>query len=228
MPDPVISFEKMRIEVLAAYTSVRNPQGLLDEITLNAVHFVPDTTAAKPHLVWRYGEWGLLETLLHEQVHLWQQNFGKYPIKPGRAYHNAEFVAKCESLGLHPRLGIGAHWKLADGVFAAIMQEHGIARPDVGEVGEDHQRWDWWDLLDFLAGKEQKGRSTLAKWNCGCQVVRVGTKEFYAQCLRCGGLFVKPKARRRRRRAGSRHCMTPGKPSSGCVGWVMSTVSTSR
>lgn len=188
MPDPVISFDKMRIEALAAYTLVRNPQGLLDEITINTVHFTSEPGAEKPHLVWRFGEWGLLETLLHEQVHLWQQNFGKKPVKPGKAYHNAEFVAKCESLGLHPRLGIGCHYKPADGVFAAIMKEHGIAQPPEVEASG---RLDWWDLLDFLAGKEQKGKSTLSKWSCGCQVVRVGTKEFYAQCLRCGGLFVK-------------------------------------
>ncbi len=39
MPDPVISFDKMRVEALAAYMLVRNPQGLLDEITFNTAHF---------------------------------------------------------------------------------------------------------------------------------------------------------------------------------------------
>jgi hypothetical protein len=172
LPDPVIGFEPMRIEILAAYTLARNPQGLLYEITFNARHL------DRP-------QWEQLETLLHEQVHLWQQNFGENPIKPGRAYHNREFVEKCESLGLHPRPGVGAHWKPADGVFELLMREHGISRPEYAEV-EEGQRSNWWDL-----GKERKGSSTLSKWSCGCQNVRVGTKEFYACCLRCGNLFVR-------------------------------------
>jgi hypothetical protein len=40
-------------------------------------------------------------------------------------------------------------------------------------------------------GQERKGTSTLSKWSCGCQNVRVGTKEFHAQCLKCGNVFVK-------------------------------------
>ena len=73
LPDPVIGFEPMRVEVLAGYTLARNPQGLLYEITFNARHL------DRP-------QWEQLETLLHEQVHLWQQNSGEHPIKPGRAY----------------------------------------------------------------------------------------------------------------------------------------------
>src|SRR3989304_4807006 len=39
-PDPVISFDDLRNrKVLAAYTLHRNPQGLLDEITFNTVHY---------------------------------------------------------------------------------------------------------------------------------------------------------------------------------------------
>jgi hypothetical protein len=182
MPDPVISFDRMRHETLAAYTLIRNPQGLLYEITFNTEHFM----AGQEKMVWAFGQWGELETLLHEQIHLWQQNFGEHPVKPGRAYHNAEFVAKCERVGLHPRPGVGSHWRPADGLFAMLMKEHGIETPESPEVPADQKRFDWWDL-----GKEQKGRSTLAKWSCGCQNVRVGTKEFYAQCLRCGNVFTK-------------------------------------
>jgi len=72
-----------------------------------------------------------METLLHEQVHLWQQNFGKDPVKPGRVYHNKEFVEKCESLGLHPKIGEGYHLKLADGPFEILMRELGITPPDL-------------------------------------------------------------------------------------------------
>src|SRR5688572_27151362 len=40
LPDPVISFDDLRNQkTLAAYTLHRNPQGLLDEITFNTVHY---------------------------------------------------------------------------------------------------------------------------------------------------------------------------------------------
>ena len=46
--------------------------------------------------------WAVLETLLHEQIHLWQQNFGEHSVE--RNYHNKEFVNKCKQLGLYPRI----------------------------------------------------------------------------------------------------------------------------
>ena len=183
MPDPVISFYRIRREILAAYTLIRNPQGLLDEITFNTAHFfdIPDVGR-----VWEYGEWGLLETALHEQIHLWQQNFGKHPVTPGRAYHNAEFVAKCESVGLHPRLGSGCHWKPADGLFAVLMHEYGIAPPEAEEVPPDKPRFDWWDW-----GRKPKVSRHLTKWQCDCGCnVRVGMKEWPgAVCNRCGSQY---------------------------------------
>ena len=80
LPDPVISFDDLRNRrTLAAYTLHRNPQGLLDEITFNTVHYEEEGGGK----VWHYGKWAQLETLLHEQIHLWQQNFGEHPVKPG-------------------------------------------------------------------------------------------------------------------------------------------------
>ena len=40
MPDPVISFDRINIKVLAGYRLMPNPQGLLDEITFNTAHAV--------------------------------------------------------------------------------------------------------------------------------------------------------------------------------------------
>ena len=80
LPDPVISFDDLRNRrTLAAYTLHRNPQGLLDEITFNTVHYEEEGGRK----VWHYGKWAQLETLLHEQIHLWQQNFGEHLVKPG-------------------------------------------------------------------------------------------------------------------------------------------------
>jgi len=174
LPDPVISFANLRnVNTLAAYRLTRNPQGLLYEITINVEHYVQEGEK----IVWRFGKWAQMETLLHEQMHLWQQNFGADPIKPGKAYHNREFVDKCESLGLHPKLGEGYHLKVADGPFAVLMKELGVEPPDLSQKPPDID-WDWFKwLLDYF-GKKPKGKSSLTKWECPeCGLnVRMGIK----------------------------------------------------
>lgn len=183
LPDPVISFDNLRnYKVLAGYTLHRNPQGLLDEITFNTEQY--DTVEGKQ--VWRFGKWAQMETLLHEQIHLWQQNFGETPVIPGKTPHNKEFVKKAESLGLHPMPDVGCHVAVADGVFAQLMHELGIERPEDVPTAEN---MDWFKALIDLLGKGKKGRSSLSKWSCGCQNVRVGTKTFEAHCDRCGNPF---------------------------------------
>ena len=183
MPDPVISFDDLRNnKTLAAYTVSRNAQGLLDEITFNTAHYAKEDKK----MVWGYGRWAQLETLLHEMIHLWQQRTGKNPVKPGRSHHNKEFVAKCESLGLHPMPDVGCHIAVADGVFAQLMKEFGIERPaDVPREKETR--------IDWFKPEKEKGRSTLTKWECGCgQKVRVGKENWPgAICKSCGTEYVK-------------------------------------
>src|SRR5215216_850664 len=166
LPDPVISFsDKRNRKVLASYTLHRNPQGLLDEITFNTAHY--EEQDGKKEWVW--GRWAQLETLLHEQVHLWQENFGEHKHKPGRVAHDKEFTEKCESLGLHPKPVVGCHMEVADGVFANLMNELAIPRPeDVPRAVAGKTDW-------FRPNKE-KGTSTLHKWvcpDCGLSV-RIG------------------------------------------------------
>src|SRR6266540_1210703 len=168
LPDPVISFDDLRNKkTLAAYTLHRNPQGLLDEITFNTAHY----QESEGKKVWVWGRWAQLETLLHEQIHLWQENFGEHKHNPGRVAHDKEFVQKCESLGLHPMPVVGCHIEVADGVFANLMNELGIPRPEDGPTIRKGKR-DW-----FRPNKE-KGKSTLHKWicpDCGLSV-RIGIK----------------------------------------------------
>jgi len=166
LPDPVISFANLRNKnTLAAYTLVRNPQGLLFEITMNTEHYVNEPQDEKTRKMWSFGKWAQMETLLHEQVHLWQQNFGEDPVKPGRPYHNKEFVFKCESLGLHPMPGVGCHTKLADAPFSLLMKELGIQPPDLTETPED-LNIDWYKWFLDKQGKGRKGTSSLHKWTC--------------------------------------------------------------
>ena len=174
LPDPVISFENLRNKkTLATYTLHRNPQGLLDEITFNTAHY----KEGEGNKVWAWGKWAQLETLLHEQVHLWQQNFGEHPVKPGKVSHNKEFIEKCESLGLHPLPVVGCHIAVADGVFAKLMEEMGIERPnDVPR--EDTTEWTktGGNRKDWFRPEPERGRSTLHKWECpDCGMrIRVG------------------------------------------------------
>lgn len=174
LPEPVIAFENLRNKnTLAAFRLTRNPQGLKNEIILNIEHYI-DQDGKK---IWEYGKWAQLESLLHEMVHEWQQVFGKDPVQLKRIYHNKEFVEKCESLGLHPKLGEGYHLQLADGPFALLMKELGIEPPDLEQKPNDLELdWFKWQL-DFL-GKGRKGISTLSKWvcpECGLKA-RIGIK----------------------------------------------------
>lgn len=59
-----------------------------DEICLNPRHFLANT-----------GDLELLQTLVHEQVHQWQCQFGKPSL---RTYHNREWAEKMLSVGLIP------------------------------------------------------------------------------------------------------------------------------
>lgn len=59
--------------------------GAVPEIALNPDHFDGDRR-------------DVLSTLAHEMGHLWQHVLGKD--KPSRAYHNQEFAARMESVGL--------------------------------------------------------------------------------------------------------------------------------
>jgi hypothetical protein len=175
LPDPVISFDNLRNrKVLAGYTLHRNPQGLLDEITFNTEHYKDE----EGKRAWVWGKWAQFETLLHEQVHLWQQNFGDHPVRPAKVSHNKEFIDKCESLGLHPMTIVGCHTRVADGAFAKLMGELGVPRP------EDVPRLDWTKAggkpikRDWFRPEPEKGKSTLHKWTCpDCGLaVRIGIK----------------------------------------------------
>jgi predicted SprT family Zn-dependent metalloprotease len=86
---------------------------LTDEIAMNPVHFA--TRSAED----------VLSTLVHEMAHLWQHHFGT----PSRsAYHNREWAAQMDALGLCPsdtgqpggkRTGQSmSHYVVAGGPFA--------------------------------------------------------------------------------------------------------------
>jgi len=174
LPGPVLGFERFDYRALAYYRLGKNAFGLDDEIILNEVHL------DRPL-------YSILETVLHEQLHLWQQRKGKAPVT--RNYHNQEFVEKCEALGLHPKLGSGVHLKPADGVFEALLAEYGIKKPPMAEIWvvTGGEKRNWW----VAPGKERKGRSTLERWTCECgQNARLSKRAFFATCALCHEVFL--------------------------------------
>ena len=171
MSDPVISFDDARNkEVLATYTVGRNSLGLKDEITFNTAHFKDNEYGKKE---WIYGRWSQLETLAHEQSHLFLHHLTDIDGKK-RPAHGAEFVQKCESIGLHVLPARGSHYQVADAEspFGRIMKELGVERPDDVPRAEGDKR-------DWFRPKKERGKSTLEKYICpSCGLnVRIGVKE---------------------------------------------------
>lgn len=184
MPDVVVGFDDAGNQnILAFYRKVPNAHGIPDEVIFNNVHY--ETTNGK--VSWRYGKWSQYETLAHEMGHGLLNYISKIENRSIPA-HGKEFCELLESWGLHPVPNIGAHYQVADSdkPFGILMRQLGIARPD------DVPRGDTKPIkTDWFRPKKEKGRSSLTKWSCGCQNVRVGTKEFHACCTRCGNVFTR-------------------------------------
>ncbi len=79
--------EKRTYGYFSAGRFVSREGAVTDEIALNPAYFA----VCPPEEI--------MQTLVHEMVHLWQYHFGK----PGRGgYHNKEWAEKMENLGLMP------------------------------------------------------------------------------------------------------------------------------
>ena len=175
LPSPVIGFESFDHRIYAYYRLGKNAFGLDDEIILNEKHL------SRPL-------YSILETVLHEQIHLWQQRRGEHPVD--RNYHNQEFVEKAEQLGLHPQSVTGVHLQPADGQFERLLREYGTLKPSeerVFPVERRDEKRNWWQDPN----EERKGRSTLEKWSCACgQNARIGTRAYLAVCVMCREPFM--------------------------------------
>jgi hypothetical protein len=183
MPQPLVAIEDLDVRTLGAYYLRENPLGLRWQISLNA------KWAHRP-------KWELFETLSHEMVHLDQENHPELP-KCKNGYHNKEFVAIAEEIGLHPALGFGWHTRPADGQFARLMDRYEIKKPgyatDKDVSVPPGAKKAWWD--DDRGGKA-KGSSTLVLYTSptctrtpGCKI-RAGRRDLEIACRTCGGEFA--------------------------------------
>lgn len=115
LPSCLITFQRQK-NTFGYYSKKRF--GTRDGRTTDEIAINPEYFAVVPLIE-------VLQTLVHEMTHLWQDNFGK----PSRAcYHNAQWADKMEEIGLMPshngqpggkRVGQSmADYMIAEGPFA--------------------------------------------------------------------------------------------------------------
>ena len=156
---PALQIERIRAQAIGSYRPGRNGFGLHHEVTFNTKHL--DRPVAE-----------ILETLLHELLHEWQQIYSK----PGKGnYHNRQYQEKAQSFGLIVD-SWGHSLGVAPGPFTDLLKRHGVDATVLPLPGEDSVR------------SRPRGESKMKKWVCRCMTVRAA-KELEAQCLKCGGLF---------------------------------------
>lgn len=91
LPPCLITLQRKGARVMGYFSPTRfahrSGKQKLDEIAMNPMHFRTRNDVE------------ILQTLVHEMVHLWQAHFGK-PSRGG--YHNNEWATQMETIGLMP------------------------------------------------------------------------------------------------------------------------------
>lgn len=169
IPEVTIGIDRLR-RADGQFRYGHNGLGLRREIILNRQHIEEGLSPE---------EWyDVLGTLLHEQLHAWQEEHGK-PSK--RNYHNRQFQRKAAELGLivSPQ-GYQQYETPEHSPFFSLLEKHEIRLPKLSEP-------------DRLKGhRKRAGNSKMKLWVCACRPpikVRVGRKDFQARCLICGCNF---------------------------------------
>lgn len=172
IPSVPLRMARLRWNCLGHFMPGFNDFGLQNEIALDVKHLIYRLETGS----W----WEVLATLLHEQLHFWQQLNGKPP-KPGPGnYHNIQYRGKAERLGLIiSDRGVNEDY-VADGPFLRLLEEKGVEVPKIM-------------FQDRASRLRKRQGSKLKKWSCGCKRpinVRVAVQDFQAECLKCHRLFT--------------------------------------
>jgi hypothetical protein len=172
IPTVPLRLARLRWNCLGHFNPGFNDFGLRHEIAIDIAHLTYRLEVG--------GWWQVLATLLHEQLHFWQQLNGSPP-KPGPGnYHNVQYQAKAAALGLVvSSRGVNEDY-LSDGPFLQLLREKGVGVPATATLERDRRR-------------RARVGSKLKKWSCGCDRpvnVRVAVADFQAMCLKCNRLFT--------------------------------------
>ena len=155
---PALRIERLRC--LGYYDGAPNEFGLMHEIAIDKTHALEDPL------------WSVLDSLLHECLHFWQEVHGR----PGRCnYHNAEFRKKALELGLQiDQRGVGGAIG-GDTAFWRLLSRYGIDQPS--------------DLTQPSRPTGPGSKLKLYECSCGFKV-RVARQGFRSLCLNCNTEFI--------------------------------------
>ncbi len=160
---PAIGIDQLSASVAGTYRPA-NGFGIDDEVVINLRHIRRGPVS------------DVLDTLLHEMLHQWQQHHGQ----PGaNGYHNEEFQAKARELGIPcdaKGMSLGAD---RNSPFGTLLASHGIEVP-LSDADKDAAS----------RGNKDRSASKPKKWSCGCTSVRCEV-ELQALCERCGKRFLR-------------------------------------
>jgi DNA repair protein RadC len=174
VPIPALTFEKARVNTLGHYRIGFNDFGVKEQINLNRLHI------GRPL-------WGVLSTLLHEMAHSWEYTYVPENKRTKSWYHSKAFREKMEEFGILCANN-GAHIGLdAKGRFVLLLKQHGIMFDEIPGFSLDWKNPK--GMIPIDPKPKVKGKSKLKKWTCGCQIVRIGKREFCATCDICGNKF---------------------------------------
>jgi hypothetical protein len=174
VPIPALTFEKARVNTLGHYRIGRNDWAVREQINLNRIHLTRPI-------------WSILATLFHEMVHSWEYTYVPESKRTKSWYHGKAFRVKMEELGIFCADN-GAHIGLdPKGKFVLLLQQHGISFDEIPDFSSAVSGGS--KLVPIDPKPKVKGKSKLKKWTCGCQIVRVGKREFSATCDICNNKF---------------------------------------
>jgi hypothetical protein len=176
IPEIALRVDKLPVSCFGHFRVGHNGFGLKGEIAVNEIYLTSRPT------------WQVLGTLLHECLHANQHVHGN---PSPHDHHNVEFRRKAAELGLLiDRRGVTDY--LLDSPFMDLLKEHGVDVPTEAEE-DDESGSGRGRLVRRAVGRiaRIKGKSTLAKWTCGCQSVRCGRADLQAVCAKCNNRFIK-------------------------------------
>ena len=171
VPIPALTFERTRVNNLGHYRIGRNDWAVKEQINLNRLYL------HRPL-------YEVLATLFHEMVHSWEFTHLPEEKRTKSWYHSKAFRDKMAEFGIicNPN---GSHAALDyKGKFVQTLRQHGV---DFNHAGITVSGGN--NVIPIDPKPVKKGKSKLKKWSCGCQIVRVGKREFCATCDICGNKF---------------------------------------
>ena len=169
---PALTFERTRVNTLGHYRIGRNDWAVREQINLNRIHL------NRPI-------WSVLATLFHEMVHSWEFTYIPENKRTKSWYHGKAFRLKMEEYGIFCADN-GAHIGLdAMGKFVLLLKQHAVTFDEIPEFNTKGPK----GMVPIDPKPKVKGKSKLKKWTCGCQIVRVGKREFSATCDICQNKF---------------------------------------